>query len=115
MIGTNDAANVAAGSNVGFEERINKMLYVFGDDPVLWVDAVTLRGDGAYSSTAMRRWNDVLEWIAAQHPNVAILRWSDIARPEWFADDGIHYRSDGRAWRAAVTARALVEHFPGSG
>ncbi len=112
MIGTNDAANVAAGSTVGYDDRINKMLTLIGDDPVLWVDAVTLLASDFYSNAAMMAWNEVLYRLAVDHPNVAVLRWSDVVKAGWFARDGIHYNTTGHTQRAAITAAALVQYFP---
>jgi len=112
MMGTNDAANVAAGSNLGYEERILRMLYVMGGDPVLWVDAATNRSETAYRNDNMRAWNETLYRIAAERENVQVLRWSERVRPEWYVSDGIHMGTEGRIWRAASTAAALVEFFP---
>jgi hypothetical protein len=113
MVGTNDAANVAAGSRVGHAERVVKMLDAIGDQPVLWVDAVTDGWvTGAYRTESMQAWNDVLVWIASERSNVEVLRWSTLVRPEWFSDDGIHYATDGRVWRSVITALALAEAFP---
>lgn len=112
MIGTNDAANVAAGANVGYDERILQMLYVFGNDPVLWVDAATVRSGSAYRNDNMRAWNEALYRIAADRENVQVLPWSQLVRPEWFIEDGIHMNTEGRIWRAAFTAAALVDFFP---
>ena len=112
MIGTNDAANIAAGAGLSAEERILRLLYVFGDEPVLWVDAATARTSTAYRNDSMRAWNDTLYRIAAERPNVEVLRWSERVRPEWFIDDGIHMSTEGRIWRAAMTSAALAEFFP---
>ena len=112
MIGTNDAANIAAGAGVSAEERILRLLYVFGDEPVLWVDAATARTNTAYRNDSMRAWNDTLYRIAAERPNVEVVRWSERVRPEWFLADGIHMGTEGRIWRAAMTSAALAEFFP---
>jgi hypothetical protein len=112
MIGTNDAANVAAGANLGYDERIRQMLYVIGGDPVLWVDAATIRTDTPYHNDNMRAWNEALLRIAADHDNLEVLRWSERVQPEWFDRDGVHQRVEGRIWRAVITALALVEFFP---
>ena len=112
MIGTNDAANIAAGAAMGAQERIERMLYVIGDDPVLWVDAVTHGVSSAYRNDSMRAWNEVLYRTAADHPNLAVLRWSEWVQSDWFVPDGIHYTRQGRTWRAAITALALAESFP---
>ena len=42
-LGTNDAANVAVGSASGYSDRIDRMMAIIGDDPVVWVDVKTLR------------------------------------------------------------------------
>ena len=60
-LGTNDAANVDAGSQYGYSERIDRMMAIIGDDPVLWVDAKTTRRTGDYGSgrtcaCSTRRW-----------------------------------------------------------
>jgi hypothetical protein len=114
MIGTNDAANIAAGSNVTAEARIRTMMEVIGTAPVLWVDAVTQRTDDAYRNASMVAWNQELYRVTAEYPNVRVFRWYDVVRPEWFRNDGIHYTVEGSAQRAALTAQALVTFFPAS-
>lgn len=112
MVGTNDAANVAAGSQVGHQERVLRMLDVFGADPVLWLDAATIRSTTAYAMRHMETWNEALRSIAAERPNVSVLAWSERVRPEWFVADGTHMSPEGRAWRAAITSAGLVAAFP---
>ena len=46
-LGTNEAANVAAGSNVGYDQRIEIMMSVIGNQPVLWVNVRSLAGTRA--------------------------------------------------------------------
>ncbi len=112
MIGTNDAANVAAGSNLGYEERIRRMLYVFVGDPVLWMDAATNRSQTAYRNDNMRAWNEALYRVTSEHDNVSVVRWSEQVRSDWFVSDGVHVGPEGRVWRAAIAAAALAEAFP---
>ena len=112
MVGTNDAANIAAGSNITAEARIRAMMDVIGGDPVLWVDAVTQRTEDAYRNASMVAWNQELYRITAEYSNVRVYRWYDVVRPEWFRNDGIHYTVEGTAQRAALTAQALVTFFP---
>ena len=53
-LGTNEAANVAAGSTVGVRERIEKMMAIIGDEPVLWVNVRSLVPPGdPYSKEGM--------------------------------------------------------------
>jgi hypothetical protein len=112
MVGTNDAANIAAGAGTGAEERIRRMLDVIGGDPVLWVNAVTQRTEDAYRNASMLAWNDELERVTAEYPNVRLFDWYDVVQPQWFRNDGIHYTVEGSAQRAARTAQALVAAFP---
>ena len=112
MVGTNDAANIAAGANTGAQERIRRMLDVIGGDPVLWVNAVTQRTEDAYRNASMLAWNDELARVTADYPNVRVFDWYDIVQPQWFRNDGIHYTVEGSAQRAALTAKALVANFP---
>ena len=48
-LGTNDAANVAVGSGYGYSERIDRMMEIIGDDPVVWVDVATRTEQGPYA------------------------------------------------------------------
>jgi hypothetical protein len=112
MVGTNDAANIAAGASIDAETRIRNMMTIIGDDPVLWVDTITRRTDDEYRNASMLEWNQVLYSVVAEYPNARVFRWYDVVRPEWFRNDGIHYTVEGSARRAEFTAQALVEFFP---
>jgi hypothetical protein len=112
MVGTNDAANIAAGANTSAEDRIRRMMDTIGGDPVLWVNAVTQRTEDAYRNASMLAWNDELERVTAEYPNVRLFDWYDVVQPQWFRNDGIHYTVEGSAQRAARTAQALVAAFP---
>jgi hypothetical protein len=97
---------------LSLDDRIMRLLYVVGDDPVLFVDTVTIGVTSAYRAESMQAWNDALDRIAAGRTNMAVLHWSERAQPEWFQPDGIHYTPGGRVWRAAITAVGLAESFP---
>ncbi len=111
-IGTNDAANVAAGSGYGASERIDRMMDVIGDDPVLWIDVKTTTDRGYYASEHMRLFNQALTKARARHPALEVFKWSEVAQDSWFTDDGIHYTSTGYAYRSALIAAAVAEAFP---
>src|ERR1700742_5057853 len=58
-LGTNEAADVAAGSNVDERERIEKMMAIIGDEPVLWVNVKSLpNAPEAYSPENMEGWHE---------------------------------------------------------
>jgi hypothetical protein len=111
-LGTNDAANVDVGSGYGASERIDRMMAIIGDDPVLWVDVKTLKGSGPYASENMRRFNTALSKAHARYPALRVFDWSDVVLDDWFAGDGIHYTAAGYAYFAALTAAAVAEAFP---
>ena len=73
-VGTNDAANVAVGSGYGASERIDRIMEIIGDDPVLWIDVKTLRERGPYASANMRRFNQALAKAHARYPALQGLR-----------------------------------------
>ena len=114
-LATNDAANVDAGSGYGYTERIDRMMAVIGDDPVLWVDTRTTKERGHYASEHMRLFNQALEKAHARYPALQVFAWSEAARDEWFQTDGIHYTAEGYAFRAALIADALAAAFPADG
>jgi hypothetical protein len=115
-LGTNDTADVYAGSNVGRVQRIKKMMSVIGDQPVMWVEVKSLLSSGPYSEQDMTLWNQALEQVQPSHPNMRLYDWPAVVRNSWFINDGIHYTSYGYQQRARLIADALAAAFPaGSG
>jgi hypothetical protein len=111
-LGTNDAANIAAGSNVGMTARIDQMMAVAHGAPVLWVNTRTLVASGPYANANEQAWDKALVKALARYPNLRIFNWSAVAHPSWFLSDGIHYNSPGCAIRAKAIADALARAFP---
>ena len=111
-LGTNDAANVAAGSRVGLTARIERMMSVAHGEPVLWVNTRTQLTTGPWAESNEQAWDDALVRALAQYPNMRIFNWAAVAQPDWFLSDGIHYNSAGCAARAAAIADALARAFP---
>jgi len=111
-LGTNDAANIAAGSTIGMTARINQMMAVAHGEPVLWVNTKTLLTSGPYASVNERAWDKALVKALARYPNLRIFNWSAVAHPSWFLSDGVHYNSPGCAIRAKAIADALARAFP---
>jgi peptidoglycan/LPS O-acetylase OafA/YrhL len=111
-LGTNEAADVAVGSNVELGPRIARMMSIIGDQPVLWVDAVTLVQSGPYAESGMRHWNADLVARCSRYPNMRVFDWAHYAKARWFIPDGIHYYSPGYVARAHLIARGVLHAFP---
>jgi peptidoglycan/LPS O-acetylase OafA/YrhL len=115
-LGTNEAADVAAGSNVGERERIEKMQAIIGDEPVLWVNVKSLpEAPEAYSPENMEGWDEELAKACLTYPNMRIYNWAADVKDAWFIEDGIHFTSPGYAARAQLIAQALAHAFPAKG
>jgi peptidoglycan/LPS O-acetylase OafA/YrhL/lysophospholipase L1-like esterase len=114
-LGTNDAADVYVGSSVSLSTRIDKMMSVVGDQPVMWVNVRSLVGSGPYAETNMEQWNAALEDACAKYPNMRIFDWSGAVKDSWYIPDGIHYTSAGYKARAQLIAKALAKAFPADG
>jgi hypothetical protein len=111
-LGTNDTANIAAGSAVGMMARIDQMMAVAHGQPVMWVNTRTLLSSGPWANANEQAWDKTLVRALAKYPNMRIFNWSAVARPSWFLSDGIHYNSVGCAMRARAIASALARAFP---
>jgi peptidoglycan/LPS O-acetylase OafA/YrhL len=115
-LGTNEAADVAAGSTVGLRERIEKMMAIIGDEPVLWVNVRSLVEAGdPYSKENMQKWDEELVRACATYPNMRVYDWASDVKDSWFIEDGIHFTSPGYAARAELIAQALAHAFPEKG
>jgi peptidoglycan/LPS O-acetylase OafA/YrhL len=115
-LGTNEAANVAAGSTVGERERIEKMMAIIGEEPVLWVNVRSLVEAGdPYSKGNMEKWDEELVAACATYPNMRVYDWASDVKDDWFIEDGIHFTSPGYAARAQLIAQALAHAFPEKG
>jgi peptidoglycan/LPS O-acetylase OafA/YrhL len=115
-LGTNEAANVAAGSNVGERERIDKMMAIIGGEPAMWVNVRSLVEAGdPYSKENMEKWDEELAAACAAYPDMRIYDWAADVKDSWFIEDGIHFTSPGYAARAQLIAQALAHAFPVKG
>jgi peptidoglycan/LPS O-acetylase OafA/YrhL len=115
-LGTNEAANIAAGSTIGERERIEKMMVIIGDEPVLWVNVRSLVPAGdPYSKGNMEKWDEELAAACASYPNMRVYDWASEVKDDWFIEDGIHFTSPGYAARAQLIALALAHAFPEKG
>ncbi|MFZ0090542.1 MAG: acyltransferase family protein [Solirubrobacteraceae bacterium] len=110
-LGTNDVAN-ATTSPVGITTRIDHMMHIIGDQPVMWITAITLLSGGQYSEAGMQAWNHDLLQTCRRHPNMRVYDWADKAKRQWFIPDGIHYYSPGYVARTHDIAQGLMHAFP---
>jgi len=111
-LGTNEAANVAAGSNYGYRQRINIMMHTIGDAPVMWVAVKTLVHSGPYAEANAKAWDEALVRACDSYPNMRIYNWPGVVKENWFTTDGIHFTSVGYQHRSHDIADALLAAFP---
>jgi len=111
-MGTNEAANVAAGSNFTYDDRIESLMSTIGDEPVMWVNVKSLVPSGPYAEANMKSWDEALLAACDRYPNMRIYNWAADVKDKWFIPDGIHFTSEGYAARGRLIAEALLESFP---
>ena len=111
-MGLNDVDNQNTGGNVGYAQRISRMMSIIGHQPVLWVDAITLLSNGPYNEGDMQKWNAVLLAACKQYPTLRVYDWAARAKRKWFIPDGIHYYTPGYVAKTHLTAQALATAFP---
>jgi peptidoglycan/LPS O-acetylase OafA/YrhL len=113
-LGTNEAANVAVGSTIGYDERIDSMMSTIGEGPVMWVNVKSLETGGPYSQENMREWDEALLHACDRYPYMRVYDWAADVKDQWFIPDGIHFTTPGYAARGRMIADALLEAFPAS-
>lgn len=113
-MGTNEAANVAAGSSFTYDDRIDSMMTTIGEEPVLWVNVKSIVENGPYASDNMEEWDEALLEACDRYPHMRIYDWASDVKEPWFIPDGIHFTSEGYAERGRLIADALLAAFPNS-
>jgi peptidoglycan/LPS O-acetylase OafA/YrhL len=111
-LGNNEVDNVNTGSNVGFSERVDRMMSAIGRQPVLWINAITLLTSGPYSEDGMQNWNRAVLAACSKYPTMRVFDWASWAQQKWFIPDGIHYYSPGYVARSYRIAQGLAHAFP---
>jgi peptidoglycan/LPS O-acetylase OafA/YrhL len=114
-LGTNDTADVAAGSNVGLVTRIGRVMKAAHGEPVMWVNVKSLLNSGPYAEANMARWDQTLLKECAKYPNMRVYNWAAEVKTKWYISDGIHFTSIGYKHRAKMIAEALANAFPAGG
>ena len=113
-MGTNEAANVAAGSSFTYDDRIDSMMTTIGTEPVLWVNVKSIVENGPYASANMEEWDEALLEACDRYPHMRIYDWASDVKKQWFIPDGIHFTTEGYAARGRLIADALLVAFPNS-
>jgi hypothetical protein len=113
-MGTNEAANVAAGSSFTYDDRIDSMMSTIGEEPVIWVNVKSIVAGGPYAASNMEDWDEALLDACDRYPYMRVYDWAADVREPWFIPDGIHFTSEGYAERGRLIADALLEAFPNS-
>ncbi len=112
-LGTNDSADVNAGSNVGLKTRIHEMMSIIGNQPVMWVNVLTINGSPEYyEESGMHAWDEDLVAACRRYPSMRVMNWAALAKDQWFIPDGVHYTTVGYEHRTKLIAHALVTAFP---
>jgi len=111
-LGTNDSANQQVGSPYDSQNRIERMMSVIGDNPVMWINVKTLLSTGPYANRYMRSWNDSVVEACSRYPNLRVFDWPSRVKDNWYISDGIHFTSRGYGARSHAIANALSEAFP---
>jgi hypothetical protein len=112
-LGTNDSADLNAGSNVGLKQRIHEMMHIIGNQPVLWINVLTIDGSPEYyEESGMHHWDQDLITACRRYPSMRVMNWAALAKHQWFIPDGVHYTTVGYEHRTKLIAHALVTAFP---
>jgi hypothetical protein len=112
-LGTNDSADVNAGSNIGLKARIHQMMSIIGNQPVMWVNVLSIAGSPQYyEESGMHRWDEDLLAACQAHPSMRVLDWATLAKHQWFIPDGVHYTTPGYEHRTKLIVHGLVNAFP---
>lgn len=111
-MGVNDAANIAVGSAVNADQRIDRVMAELTGQQVLWPTVMTTDpSNAAYSPANMTAFNAALARAAARYPNLRIYDFARETQPGWYID-GIHYNETGLVQRNRLFATALATAFP---
>ena len=114
--GVNDAANRAVGGSGEEDWRVDQIMELLGDAPVLWPTAATNRDSGAYDNANMAPFNEALLAARDRYPNLVVYDWASDVHQEWFLPgDDVHYQTEGNEKRAEYFSKALTLAFPADG
>jgi len=111
-MGTNEAANQAVGGVTSLARRIDLIMNLISDHPVLWLTVKTLRDHGPYAEKQMLKWDDALVAGCQRYPSMRVYDWAGQVKNSWYINDDIHFTTKGYQQRAKRTAQSLAVAFP---
>ena len=117
-LGMNDAATMAKGGTpFTADMRIDTIMKLIGNQPVLWVNTVTQAwtNNPLYANKNMQEFNTHLISATKRYPNLRVYDWAAEAlpHPDWFLqDDANHNNGPGSTAKAEGISKALVAAFP---
>jgi len=113
VVGANDAANVAAGSNADAPARVDRMLDAIGGQPTIWLGATSIASNGFWARPNIQSWNNQVGGLLADSDSVVFADWDGAASTKpWYVSDGIHPNADGSAAMTSFIADHLLFFFP---
>ncbi|GEE03437.1 hypothetical protein nbrc107696_38830 [Gordonia spumicola] len=111
-MGVNDAANIAVGSTVDADARIDRIMSKLTGLDVLWPTVMTSNpSNKAYAPDNMRKFNAALQRATTRYPNLKVYDFASETQDSWYVD-GIHYNATGIVQRNRLFATALATAFP---
>jgi lysophospholipase L1-like esterase len=113
VVGANDAANIAAGSNADAATRVTRMLDAIGGQPTIWLGATSVAGSGFWARPNIESWNTQVRNLLTASGNVVFADWDAAANANpWYVSDGIHPNADGSAAMASFIGDHLLFFYP---
>ena len=113
VVGANDAANIAAGSNADVATRVSRMLDAIDGQPTIWVGATSVATSGFWARPNILAFNGEVERLTGSAANVVFADWDGAASTNpWYVSDGIHPNADGSTAMAGFIADHLLYFFP---
>ncbi|MFT4087725.1 MAG: SGNH/GDSL hydrolase family protein [Gordonia sp. (in: high G+C Gram-positive bacteria)] len=113
-MGVNDAANIAVGSTVDADQRIDRVMTALNGQEVMWPTVATSNPTvKGYDNANMTKFDDALRRAVTRYPNLHVYDFAPEAQAGWYVD-GIHYNATGLTQRNRLFATALATAFPAS-
>jgi hypothetical protein len=114
-IGLADAAAIYRYDKGGARKRIDTLMAIVGNDPVMWINVRTIANSGLAQKEVGPPWNQALVDACPAYPNMRVYDWAATEQDNWFDKDRVHNNSVGYIAKAKSIAAALAKAFPPGG